>query len=236
MTAPLGCFVVFEGGEASGKSTQAATLAARLDAVLTREPGGTAVGRHIRALVLDPANAALDTRAEALLLAADRAQHVREVVQPALRSGRHVVSDRFSGSTLAYQGHGQGLDLDELARLSEWASRGLEPDVVVLLDIEAAVATGRQEGQALDRMESIIPDFHERVRAGYRSLAAADPDRWIVVDGTSPVDEVAARVWEAVSERLDAPNPRSGHVSGGQAGCCVIHPLGPPEGDDQPWR
>jgi len=208
--------VAFEGGEASGKSTQAATLAVRLDAVLTREPGGTAVGRHIRALVLDPANTAIDTRAEALLLAADRAQHVREVVQPALRSGRHVVSDRFSGSTLAYQGHGQGLDLDQLTWLSRWASDGLEPDVVVLLDVGAGVAARRQEGQTLDRMESNMADFHERVRAGYRSLAAADPGRWAVVDGTAAVDEVAARVWEAVSEHLDAPTPRPGHVSAGQ--------------------
>ncbi len=214
MTPVRGWFVALEGGEASGKSTQAATLAARLGAVLTREPGGTAVGRHIRALVLDPATAGLTPRAEALLLLADRAQHVVEVVQPALRSGRHVVSDRFSGSTLAYQGHGQGLDPDELARLSGWASRGLEPDVVVLLDVDAGLAARRQEGQALDRMESNMGDFHERVRAGYRSLAAADPDRWIVVDGTAPVDEVAARVWEAVSGRLDALTPRSRHGQG----------------------
>ncbi len=207
MTASPGCFVAFEGGEATGKSTQAATLAARLGAVLTREPGGTSIGRHIRALVLDPANTGLSPRAEALLLAADRAQHVRELVRPALSAGRHVVSDRFSGSTLAYQGHGHGLDLDQLAWLSGWASGGLEPDVVVLLDVDTQVATGRQEGQALDRMESNLADFHERVRAGYRSLAAADPDRWAVVDGTGPVDEVAARVWEAVSGRLEAPNP-----------------------------
>lgn len=207
MTASPGCFVAFEGGEATGKSTQAATLAARLGAVLTREPGGTSIGRHIRALVLDPANTGLSPRAEALLLAADRAQHVRELVRPALSAGRHVVSDRFSGSTLAYQGHGHGLDLDQLAWLSGWASGGLEPDVVVLLDVDTQVATGRQEGQALDRMESNVADFHERVRAGYRSLAAADPDRWAVVDGTGPVDEVAARVWEAVSGRLEAPNP-----------------------------
>lgn len=222
MTSARGCFVAFEGGEASGKSTQAATLAARLGAVLTREPGGTAVGSHIRALVLDPAHAALDTRAEALLLAADRAQHVREVVEPALSAGRHVVSDRFSGSTLAYQGHGHGLDQDELAWLSGWASRGLEPDIVVLLDVDAEVATGRQEGNTLDRMESILADFHERVRAGYRSLAAADPHRWAVVDGTAPVDDVAALVWEAVAGRLESPMNRTGHVSGGQ---------GPPKRD-----
>jgi len=201
-----------EGGEASGKSTQAATLAARLDAVLTREPGGTAIGRHIRALVLDPATAGLTPRAEALLLAADRAQHVLEVVEPALRSGRDVVTDRFSGSTLAYQGHGQGLELDALAWVSGWASDGLEPDVVVLLDVDESVATGRQVGHTLDRFESIVPHFHQRVRSGYLSLAAADPDRWVVVDGSGTVDDVTARVWEAVSGRLGA-HDRSGQVS-----------------------
>jgi len=218
MNPRRGCFVALEGGEASGKSTQAAALATRLGAVLTREPGGTSIGGHIRALVLDPANATLDARAEALLLAADRAQHVVEVVEPALGAGRHVVSDRFSGSTLAYQGHGQGLDLDQLAWLSGWASGGLEPDVVVLLDVDLPVVVGRQRGQALDRLESISADFHERVRAGYRSLAAADAQRWAVVDGSAPPEEVAARVWDAVSARLGPHKPRTGQVRGPQGG------------------
>ncbi len=199
--------MAFEGGEASGKSTQAAMLAARLGAVLTREPGGTLIGGHIRALVLDPANAAIDPRTEALLLAADRAQHVREVVEPALVAGRHVVSDRFSGSTLAYQGYGQGLDRSELSWLSTWASGGLEPDVVILLDVDPSAAAGRQVGQALDRLESRRSDFHDRVRAGYRALAAADPERWTVVDGSASADEVATRVWDAVSSRLDHHRP-----------------------------
>ena len=215
MGLPRGCLVAFEGGEASGKSTQAATLAARLDAVLTREPGGTALGRHVRALVLDPASEALDPRTETLLLAADRARHVHEVVEPALRAGRHVVTDRFSGSTLAYQGHGRGLDPDELAWLSGWASGGLEPDVVVLLDVAVAVAEARREGLAPDRMEARHREFHERVRAGYRSLAAADPDHWVVIDGTAPVEEVTVLVWDEVSRRLGAPSARSGHVSTG---------------------
>jgi dTMP kinase len=172
------------------------------------------VGRHIRALVLDPANAGLDRRAEALLLAADRAQHVSEVVEPALGGGRHVVSDRFSGSTLAYQGFGQGLDHDELRWLSGWASGGLEPDLIVLLDVDAAVSGGRQEGQVLDRLETQRDAFHQRVRAGYRALAAADPARWVVVDGSVPEDEVAARVWEAVSARLEPATRPTGRVAG----------------------
>ncbi len=201
MTA-RGRFIVFEGGEASGKSTQARLLATRMGAVLTREPGATEIGRRIRDLVLHPAGTGLTPRAEALLLVADRAQHVREVVEPALAGGRDVVSDRFSGSTLAYQGYGHGLDVEELARLSAWASEGIEPDLVLLLDVSAPVAVSRQDGRSLDRMEALGDSFHERVRMGYLALAAADPDRWVVVDGGAPQDEVANRVWAVVSARI----------------------------------
>ena len=195
---PRGRFIVFEGGEGCGKSTQAALLARSMDAVLTHEPGGTEIGRRIRALVLDPAAAGLDDRTEALLMAADRAQHVAQVIRPALERGRDVVSDRFSGSTLAYQGYGRGLPLDELAGLSRWAAGGLEPDVVVLLDVPATVAASRRCGST-DRMEAEGEGFHARVAEGYRSLAAADPGRWVVVDGTGTVEEVAARVEAAVA-------------------------------------
>lgn len=200
-----GRFIALEGGEASGKSTQARRLADRLGAVLTREPGATEIGRAIRALVLGPDAGDLDARAEALLLAADRAQHVREVVGPALAEGRDVVSDRFSGSTLAYQGYGRGLDLDELARLSAWASAGLEPDLVVLLDVAPPLARARQDGRRLDRLEATGGPFHERVREGYLALAAADPARWVVVDGARPEEEVAAQVWAVVSARARPP-------------------------------
>lgn len=187
-------FIAFEGGEGSGKSTQARLLAEALGAVLTHEPGGTELGRRIRSLVLDPDGGhAVDRRAEALLMAADRAQHVAEVIRPALDAGRDVVSDRFSGSTLAYQGYGRGLDLDDLAWLSRWASGGLEPDLIVLLDLPREVALGRLAGDP-DRMESAGQAFHDRVADGYRELAADNPGRWVVVDGTGTVDEVAARV------------------------------------------
>ena len=192
-----GRLIVFEGGEASGKSTQARLLAEALGAVLTHEPGGTALGRHIREVVLDPSARALDERAEALLMAADRAQHVAEVVRPALDRGQDVVTDRYSGSTIAYQGYGRGLDREELARLTRWAARGLEPDVVVLLDVPAAVAASRMAG-ARDRMEAEDRAFHARVTEGYRALAAADPGRWVVVDGSGTIDEVAERVLKAV--------------------------------------
>jgi dTMP kinase len=190
---------VFEGGEGSGKSTQAALLAARLGAVLTREPGGTEVGARIRALVLDATlGTPIDPWAEALLMTADRAQHVAEVIGPALARGDDVVSDRFTGSTLAYQGFARGLDIDALARVSGLATDGLEPDAVLLLDVPGDMAVARM-GRALDRMEAAGADFHRRVADGYRALAAADPRHWLVVDGTGTVDEVAARVTDALA-------------------------------------
>jgi dTMP kinase len=197
-----GQLIVFEGGEGTGKSTQAAILAGRLDAVLTREPGGTSTGEQVRSLLLDPSLPALDARAEALLLLAARAQHVAEVVRPALLAGRDVVCDRYSGSTLAYQGWGRGLDLDELRTLSDWATGGVDADVVVLLTVDPGVAAqrlGRRGGP--DRMEGEGADFFARVDEGFAALAAADPDRWRVVDGTGSRAEVAARVAVVVTER-----------------------------------
>ena len=192
MTGRAGRFIVFEGGEGCGKSTQAALLARRLGALLTHEPGATQTGKTLRALVLD-SSLDIDARAEALVMLADRAQHVAEVIRPALAEGRDVVSDRFTGSTLAYQGYARGLMVEELAELSRWATGGLEPDLVILLDVPADVAVSRL-GRNLDRMERAGADFHLRVAEGYRSLAAADPDRWRVVDGSGTVDEVEARV------------------------------------------
>jgi len=197
-----GRLIVFEGGEGSGKSTQAALLAQRLGAVLTREPGGTDIGVRLRSVVLDagppsPEGAYVPgARTEALLMAADRAQHVAEVVGPALDDGRDVVSDRFSGSTLAYQGYGRGLDLGELTWLSSWASGGLEPDLVLLLDVDQEEAAARR-CRPRDRMESAGDTFHQRVVAGYLALAGADPGRWVVVDGSGSVEEVSTRVWAA---------------------------------------
>lgn len=193
-------FVAFEGGEASGKSTQAARLAERIGAVLTREPGGTLVGTALRAILLDPETCVSD-RAEALLLAADRAQHVDELIRPALAAGRHVVTDRYIGSSLAYQGFGRGLALEEVRGMSIWATDGLWPDVVVLLDVPLDVAAGRQEGRP-DRLEAAGFEFHRRVSEGFRELAAAEPDLWVVLDGTPGPDEVEKAVWSALTDRL----------------------------------
>lgn len=199
-TPPRGRFVAFEGGEASGKSTQARLLADRLGAVLTREPGGTRLGEAIRDLLLDPANAEMTDRAEALLFAAARAQHVAEVIEPALVAGRDVVTDRFAASSFAYQSFGRELPLDQVEPLSSFAVHGVWPDLNILLVVPTEVAAGRL-GE-LDRLEGVGIDFHRRVADGFDTLAAADPDRWARVDASGSVEEVAGRVATVVDERL----------------------------------
>lgn len=202
---PVGRFIAFEGGEGTGKSTQARLLADHLGAVLTREPGGTTIGTAIRSIVLAADDNGLVDRAEALLMAADRAQHVAEVVQPALASGRDVVTDRFLGSSLAYQGFGRGLPLDDIRRLSLWATDGLMPDLIVLLDVDPAEARARIGGHGRDRLENAGEAFHRAVEDGFRSLAADDPGRWVVVDGGGTVTEVTERVLAVATDRLGPP-------------------------------
>jgi dTMP kinase len=195
-----GRFIVFEGGEACGKSTQARLLAEALGAVLTHEPGATAVGANVRQIVLDPATRGLDDHAEALLIAADKAQHVTEIVVPALEAGTDVVCDRYVASALAYQGYGRGLDIDPLHDVLRFATRGLEPDLTILLEVPAAEAE-RRLGSRLDRLEGLGDAFHERVRAGFAALAAADPERWVVLDAMTPIDTLAAEIRELVRTR-----------------------------------
>ena len=199
-----GRWIALEGGEGSGKSTQARRLADAIGAVHTREPGGTKVGLRIREVLLDPSVLALDARAEALLMAADRAEHVAAVVGPALAMGRTVVSDRSAWSSLAYQGYGRGLDLEELRRLSDWAMGGRWPDLAVLVDVPADEAGARlaASGRPADRLEAEGDGFHSRVREGFSALAAASPLRWIVVDGMGSEEVVAARVLAAVRGRF----------------------------------
>jgi dTMP kinase len=199
-----GRLIALEGREASGKSTQAKLLAKKLGAVLTREPGGTATGKRVRALLLERDAGQIDARTEALFMAADRAQHVTEVVLPALSSGRWVVTDRFSASLLAYQGFGRGLDLSELQWLTGWAAGGIWPDVNVLLDVPEEAAAARQ-GRELDRLESEDAEFHRRVAAGYQALAGADPATWVVVDGLGSPTDVAGRVLAVVTDRIGTP-------------------------------
>jgi dTMP kinase len=200
-TASTARYIAFEGGEGCGKSTQAARLATGLGAELTREPGGTPLGERLRSVLLDPAGEPLSPRAEALLMAADRAQLATEVLEPALTAGRHVVTDRSAWSSLASQGYGRGLDLVDLRRMSDWALAGRWPDLVVLLDVPRDVAS-RRLGVVLDRFEAEAGSFHERVIDGFRALAADHADRWVVVDGSGDEAAVAAAVVTAVGERL----------------------------------
>lgn len=199
-----GRYIVFEGGEAAGKSTQVARLAARIDALPTREPGATPVGAAIRRLVLDPAGGAVAPRAEALLMAADRAQHMVEVVEPALAADRHVVSDRSLYSSIAYQGHARGLDVEAIRSISTWAIADRLPDLVILLDVPVDVARARLAATTPDRLEAEDDDFHRRVRDGFLAQAAADAERWTVVDATASPAAVEAAVWSACRTRLFA--------------------------------
>jgi dTMP kinase len=197
-----GRYIALEGAEGSGKSSQAARLAVDLDAVSTRETGGTDIGRRIREILHDTTVTDLSHRAEALLTAADRAQHLEQVVQPALRSGRHVVSDRSVHSSLAYQGYGRELPVDQVRRINEWAIDGRWPDLVILLDVRAELLAERMSDRHLDRFERESTEFHERVLRGFHAMAADDPARWVVIDGNACPDAVFAAVRAAVHERL----------------------------------
>jgi dTMP kinase len=177
-------------------------LAADLDAVLTREQGGTPIGGLIRSILLDPANTALDHRAEALLNAADRAQHIGELIAPALAAGRHVVSDRSVYSTLAYQGYGRRLPLDEIRSINDWAISGHWPDLAILIEVDTATLDERMKARTKDRFERETKRFHNRVRKGFAQLAAAEPERFVVIDGNATAAVVRRRIRGAVRKRL----------------------------------
>jgi dTMP kinase len=215
-----GVFVVFEGGEGGGKSTQSVRLAAWLRgegrvAVLTREPGATEIGARIRGILLDKASTGLAPRAEALLYAADRAHHVASVIRPALARGEVVISDRYVDSSLAYQGAGRALPADEVRRLNTWATGGLLPDLVVLLDVDPSVGLSRASARGeIDRLEGEAVAFHQRVRQGFLDLAAADPRRYLVVDAAADPDVIAEQVRQRVARVLAArPAALAGEAS-----------------------
>jgi dTMP kinase len=212
-----GLFVTFEGPEGGGKSTQLALLGERLETggyavCRLREPGGTALGDRLRALLLHEDDLRTQDRAEALLYAAARSQLVVERIRPALESGGVVLCDRYADSTLAYQGYGRGLPLDELTQVQRFAMGDLWPDLTVLLDLPVAVGLERKraaEGTASGewtRYEAEAREFHEHVRAGYRALAEREPRRWLVLDARAPVDTLHAAIFDAVRRRLP-PSP-----------------------------
>lgn len=197
-----GLFIVFEGGDGAGKTTQTDLLVSALQAagrevVRTHEPGDSLVGRQIRSILLSPETGHLDPRAEALLYAADKAQHLSEVVRPALARGAVVVCDRYIDSMLAYQGAGRVLDLAEVAALARWATEGLRPDLTVLLDVDPHQSVHTKAQQ--DRLEAAGVEFHDRVRQGFLDLAAADPDRYLVLPARDRRAVIAARIRERVA-------------------------------------
>jgi dTMP kinase len=211
-----GLLIAFEGGEGAGKSTQAKLLAEWLEArgddvVVTFEPGATRAGATIRQVLLSRDHAGLSPRAEAMLYAADRADHVQQVIRPALERGAVVVTDRFVDSSLAYQGGGRELSFEEVRELSQWATGGIRPDITVLLDLDPAVGLARA-GAEPDRMEAESLEFHERVRAAFRMLAASGGTRYVVCDASLPVAEVAAKVRAEVERRLSPPRERHDEV------------------------
>lgn len=199
--APRGLFVAFEGGDGAGKSTQVGLLATALrvlgrTVVVTRQPGGTTLGNQVRDLVLHRGQ--VSARAETLLFAADKAQHVHELVRPALERGEDVLSDRYTDSSIAYQGAGRGLGPDAVYRVLEWAVDGVFPDLTVVLDVPVEEGR-RRRGAVHDRVESEPDQFHERVRRHFLDRALADPARYLVLDATLPAQHLHARVMEGIS-------------------------------------
>jgi dTMP kinase len=201
VSTPL--YIALEGLEGCGKSTHTTRLAAHLDAVVTREPGGTRIGAQLREILASTANGDMDRRTEALLMAADRAQHMAEVIAPALARGQHVVSDRSIYSTLAYQGHGRQLGTEMLLAISRWALQDRLPDLVIYIEVPTEVLNQRLAKRDLDRFEREGPEFFARVAEGFARLRAAEPERWIVIDGTMPKDEVEADIRAKVTARLN---------------------------------
>jgi len=204
-----GIFITLEGGEGVGKTTQAQLFGQRLERLghkvaLTREPGGTSVGEKLRDIIFRPG---LEPETELLLILAARAQLVAEVIRPALERGETVVCDRYSDSTVAYQGYGRGLDLAAIAAANELASGRLRPDLSILLELPVDVGLGRKaEGTGWDSIGQESREFHERVHAGFRLLVAEEPERWLVVDASLPIEQVSDLIWERV-RYLDAKEP-----------------------------
>lgn len=200
----MGLFITFEGGEGCGKSTQSRLLLKKLEqqnvpVVLTHEPGGTALGNELRKTLKRKRDSSISPQAELFLLAASRAQLVAEVIRPALEEGKIVICDRFTHSTLVYQGYGRGLDFTAIKMVNNMATRYLNPDLIILLDISPEQGLARKRSLK-DRFELEDLSFHRRVREGYLKMAAAEPDRWLVIDASLPKGKIAKIIWDRVSQ------------------------------------
>ncbi|MGD9141340.1 MAG: dTMP kinase [bacterium] len=207
-----GIFITFEGIEGCGKTTQVDLLKNYLvqighEVVITREPGGCLIGEKIRDILLDPGNRGMTAHTELLLYEASRAQHVADIILPALKEGKTVISDRFYDASTAYQGHARGLGADKVEELNLFATGGLRPDLTIVLDLPASEGL-RRLGRNLDRIESEAVDFHEKVRNGYIEIAGSDPGRVKLVDSSGPVESTAAEIKRIVDEFL--PRRRRG--------------------------
>ena len=218
-SGPAGLFVAFEGGEGVGKTTQARLIAIWLreqgyDVLTTHEPGATKIGMRLRALLLDTTHTGMSSHCEALLYAADRAEHVAEVIEPALARGAVVITDRYIDSSLAYQGSGRGIPRADIARLNSWATDGRMPDLTVLLDMQPEAGLSRHAHSA-DRLEAEPPEFHRRVRAGFLALARAEPERYLVLDAGAPADEVTRQIKDKIREILPDPVPHTTEAATG---------------------
>ncbi len=209
----MGLFITLEGPEGSGKSTQLENLARHLgemdvEYVLTREPGGTTIGEQIRQVLLDTKNCEMTPEAEVLLYSAARTQHVQQIIRPALERGAMVISDRFAESTLAYQGYGRGLDLQSLWQITEFATSGTMPDLVIYLDLDVRVGLARKKSDEiagkdkLNRLDQETLDFHNRVRQGYLKMAHADPERWLVLDAQQSIGHTTSQIIQRIKQLL----------------------------------
>jgi len=202
----LGLFITFEGGEGCGKSTHSRLLLKKLEqqnipVVLTHEPGGTALGNELRRALKRRWGSFISPRAELFLLAASRAQLVAELIRPALQEGKVVLCDRFTHSTMVYQGYGRGLDFTAIQMVNNMATRNLNPDLIILLDISPEQGLARKRSLK-DRFEMENSSFHRRVREGYLKMAAAEPDRWLIIDASLPKGRIAKIIWDRVSRLL----------------------------------
>ena len=202
----MGLFITFEGGEGCGKSTHSGLLLKKLEqqnvpVLLTHEPGGTALGDELRRALKKKRGSSVSPQAELFLVAASRAQLVAEVIRPALQEGKVVICDRFTHSTMVYQGYGRGLDFTAIQMVNNMATRHLNPDLTILLDISPEQGLARKQSLK-DRFELEDLSFHRRVRDGYLKMATAEPDRWLVIDASLPKDKVAAIIWARVSRLL----------------------------------